>query len=118
MADDNDRPEWYVRAFEPPKSYYAIEPDEEDARYVTLTIVGDIHVYPIEDGKKEYDYEVYELPGIRRFDGLEENVREHYFVWLAHARAYTLTCDRLHAELDRAMYAIARSALSNDDTYQ
>lgn len=118
MNDTPDRPAWYIHAFEPPKSHYALEPDEDDERYAKLTIIGDIHVYDIGDGNKEYDFEVFELPCIRRYDGLEDDIREHYFAWLAHARAFTLTSDKLHAELDRAICAIARNALTEDDTYQ
>lgn len=52
-----------------------------------VIIYDDLRVYECEHGQ-EYDLDEYTLRGVPYHDWLEENIREHYEAWKAHAIAY------------------------------
>ena len=96
----------HVCSLDAPKAHYSIDIDEEDERYAVLTIVDNLNVHTTEDGLREYDYDVYCLPGILLYDGLEENIHANHLAWLAHARAFTLEKEKIHNAIDALIHTI------------
>lgn len=66
-----------------------------------VTIYDHLTVYHHETGK-EYDFDEYTLPGVPWFDGIEDNIREHFQAWRAHAAAFTAQRAVMLEIIDRA----------------
>ncbi|MDL2318181.1 hypothetical protein LJC74_03680 [Eubacteriales bacterium OttesenSCG-928-A19] len=65
--------------------FYHIE--RHDDGTCTVSFFDAAQKLTTEDGISDWDADTFDMPVVW-FDGLEENIREHYMVWLAHARAY------------------------------
>ena len=61
--------------------YYAIHYTDWETADVYLFPEG--RVYPIEDGKREYDATMLTVRGIRVWPGMEESIRANYGAWCA-----------------------------------
>lgn len=66
----------------------------------TVTIYDHLRSYPHEKGQ-EYDFDEYVLPGVPWTPDLEDNIREHFQAWRAHAAAFTAQRAAMLAIIDQ-----------------
>lgn len=64
--------------------FYEIVPLEDGTADVYLIPNGTI--YETEDGFREYDVTLLVMRGVDPYEGMEENIREHYYDWCASAQ--------------------------------
>ena len=83
-----------IRSTELPKQYFDII--RRDDGLVDVFIVTDCKIYDIGGGKKEYDIDCFTLPAITPFPDMEQNIREHFRAWAAHAEAFTREVEAIY----------------------
>ena len=80
-----------------------------------VTIYDNVQTFRHEAGT-EYDFEAYVLPGVPWTPDLEDNIREHYQAWRAHAAAFTAQRDAMLAIIDQAAASAAWGAYGGERT--
>lgn len=70
------------------KAFYEIIPGEGGTVDVYLT--PEVTVYPVEDGRREYDVRVRVVRGVAPWDGLEADIRARYEAWCESAEVIDL----------------------------